>query len=313
MNILVIGGTMFLGRHIVESALAREHRVTLFNRGQHGTELFPDVEKLRGDRNLDVCGYTPQQMRLIAEALGANVPHYIFVSSISAYGSRPPNEIHDETAALAEGDKGYGEEKARSEESIAAAYPDRVAIVRPGLIVGPHDPTGRFIYWPTRVARGGNVLAPGRPERAIQWIDVRDLANWIVRLAENKTAGAFNAITPAMKCTMADLLAACVRVANVDVTLNWMSDIELTNANVAFWTELPLWIPEDEPDAGGLMLAKADRAMGAGLTFRSVDDTVRDTLAWAKSLPENHPALGIEKTLSAEREAELLRQFNVAQ
>jgi 2'-hydroxyisoflavone reductase len=324
MQILIIGGTIFLGRHIVEASLDRGHRVTLFNRGQHGTDLFPEVEKLRGDRNsdlstlrgrtfdcvIDVCGYTPQQMQLIAEALGANVPHYIFVSSISAYGSRPPNETYDEAAALAVGDKGYGEEKARSEDAISAAYPNRVAIVRPGLIVGPHDPTGRFIYWPTRIARGGDVLAPGRAQRAIQWIDVRDLASWIVHLAENKTVGAFNAITPAMKYAMADLLDACLRIANVKAKLNWIDDTALFNANVAPWTELPLWIPEDEPDAGGLMLAKADRAFKAGLTFRSIDDTVSDTLAWAQSLPENHPALGAEKTLSAAREADLLRQFN---
>jgi 2'-hydroxyisoflavone reductase len=326
MNILILGGTIFLGRYIVDSALASEHRVTLFNRGQHNPELFPNVEKLRGDRNtdlsalrgrqfdavVDVCGYTPQQMQLIADALGSDVPHYVFVSSISAYGSRPPFESYDESAPLATGDKGYGEEKARAEEAIEALYQNRVAIVRPGLIVGPHDPTGRFVYWPMRMTRGGEVLAPGREARPIQWIDVRDLAAWIIRLVQNKTVGAFNAITPAAKYSMLDLVNACARVAQSKARIRWIDDATLLGAQVAPWTELPLWIPEHDTDAGGLMLAKADRAMAAGLTFRDVEETVRDTLSWARALPDNDAALGAGKTLSPQREAELLLQFNKA-
>ncbi len=323
MNILIIGGTNFLGRYIVESALANGHSVTLFNRGQHNPELFPNVEKLRGDRNtdlsalrghsfdavVDVCGYTPQQMQLIADALGCDVQHYVFVSSISAYGSRPPFTSYDESAPLAKGDKGYGEEKARAEEAIEVRYRNRVAIVRPGLIVGPHDPTGRFVYWPTRLARGGDVLAPGRSDRPIQWIDVRDLADWIVRLVENKTTGAFNAITSAMKYNMLDLLEACARIAPREMTLHWIDDATLLNASVAPWTELPLWIPEEDADSGGLMLANADRALAAGLTFREIDDTVHSTLTWAQTLPADDPALGTAKTLSPQREAKLLLQF----
>jgi 2'-hydroxyisoflavone reductase len=324
MNILLIGGTIFLGRHVVDAALARGHRLTLFNRGQHNPELFPDVEKLRGDRNsdlsalhgrrfdavIDVCGYTPKQMHSMANALGDDVPRYVFVSSVSAYGSRAPFDSYDETAPLAVGDTGYGEEKARAEEAIAARYADRVAIVRPGLIVGPHDPTGRFVYWPMRAQRGGDVLAPGRPDRPIQWIDVRDLADWMVHLAEHKNQGAFNAITQAKQHTMSDLLESCVRLTQKNVTMHWLDDSRLFNANVAPWTELPLWIPEDEPDAGGLMLAKANRAIDAGLKFRSIDDTLRDTLAWTQQLRGDDAALGTNKTLAPSREAELLRLFN---
>jgi 2'-hydroxyisoflavone reductase len=324
MNILIIGGTIFLGRHVVDAALARGHRVTLFNRGQHNPELFPDVEKLRGDRNsdlsalrgrrfdvvVDVCGYTPKQMHLMADAIGNEVPHYIFVSSISAYGNRAPFESYDESAPLVVGDTGYGEEKARAEEAICERYVDRVAIVRPGLIVGPHDPTGRFVYWPMRAQRGGDVLAPGRPERPIQWIDVRDLAEWMVHLAEHKIHGAFNAVTQSAQQTMSDLLESCVRVTKQNVTMHWLDDARLIDANVAPWTELPLWIPEHEPDSGGLMLAKADRAIDAGLKFRNIDDTVRDTLAWAQHLTCDDAALGTSKTLAPSREAALLRLFN---
>lgn len=325
MQLLVIGGTQFLGRHIVDCALARGHDVVLFNRGLRNRELFPDVQRLIGDRNgdmsalsgqrfdsvIDCCGYTPQQMLRTAEALGDAVKHYVFVSSVSAYGSRPPHVRYDETAPLASGDVGYGEEKARAEEAISAAYPNRVAIVRPGLIVGPHDHTGRFSYWPLRYADGGHVLAPGRPERPLQWIDVRDLAEWIVTLSESNTAGSFNAITQADRFTMANLADACTGLATSPVRTEWLDDEALLAEGVAPWSELPLWIPENDADAGGMMLARADRAIEAGLQFRSIDVTVRDTFVWLQSLGEDHPARGISKTLSREREAALLTKLRL--
>ncbi|MGL4231445.1 MAG: NAD-dependent epimerase/dehydratase family protein [Casimicrobium sp.] len=323
MKILILGGTQFLGRHIVDVALAKRHEITLFNRGQRNTDLFPHVEKLRGDRNgdmsalkhrafdcvIDCCGYTPEQMRRTADALGVNVPHYIFISSVSAYGKRPPLERFDETAPLASGDVGYGEEKARSEETISAVYPDRVTIIRPGLIVGPHDHTGRFVYWPQRYAIGGDVLAPGYVDKPIQWIDVRDLAEWTIRCAEQKTLGTFNAITQVDTQTMGSLLSTCATVANVASNTHWIDDVTLTNEAVAPWSELPLWIPEEEHESGGLMLARADRAIAAGLSFRSAEITVRDTLAWARTLASDDPALGKSKTLAPEREREILKKY----
>jgi 2'-hydroxyisoflavone reductase len=322
MNILVIGGTLFVGRHIVDAALARGHTITLFNRGQRNAELFAQVEKLRGDRNgdlsalngrrfdavIDTCGYTPAQMKAMANALGAHVQHYVFVSSISAYHAQPAAVGYDESATLLEGTSGYGEEKARAEEAIGAAYPNRVTIVRPGLIVGPHDPTGRFVYWPMRMLRGGDVLAPGRAERPIQWIDVRDIAEWILHLVETRVVGAFNAITPARAYTMRDLLDACTRVAKTPSKFHWVQDDSLISRDVAPWSELPLWIP-DNHEAGGLMLAKSERAVASGLRFRTINDTVAATLAWAQALDAKDDKLGIDKTLSSERETILLREF----
>jgi 2'-hydroxyisoflavone reductase len=327
MKILVLGGTQFLGRHMVDAAIAKGHELTLFNRGQRNAHLFVNVEKLRGDRNsnmsalidrsfdcvVDCCGYTPSHMKRTIDALGGDVPHYVFISSVSAYGKRPPLERFDETAPLASGDVGYGEEKARSEEAIAAAYPNRVTIVRPGLIVGPHDPTGRFVYWPMRYAKGGDVLAPGRPEKPIQWIDVRDLAEWIVHCTENKIVGAFNAITQVDTHTMGSLLSACAVAARVNSKTHWLDDVTLENENVAPWSELPLWIPEEDHESGGLMLARGDRAIAAGLKFRSIETTVRDTLAWARTLASDDPALGIAKTLSPTRETEILKHYKAIQ
>ncbi len=325
MKILVLGGTQFLGRHIVDIAITRQHTVSLFNRGQSHRDLFPHIEKLRGDRNsdmsavtgrafdcvIDCSGYKPEQMRRTADALGERVPHYVFISSISAYAKRPSHERFDETAPLAEGDVGYGEEKARAEETIAAAYPNRVVIIRPGLIVGPHDPTGRFVYWPLRYADGGDVLAPGRANKPIQWIDVRDLAEWVIHCAEQKTIGSFNAITQVDTNTMGSLLDACASASNATTKTHWINDNTLLKEDVAPWSELPLWIPEEDHTSGGLLLARADRAIAAGLTYRTAATTVCDTLEWARLLASDDPVLGVEKTLSATRERELLERHAV--
>jgi 2'-hydroxyisoflavone reductase len=321
MKILVLGGTVFLGRYIVETALARGHQVTLFNRGRHNPSLFPDVEKLRGDRNadltslrsrsfdavLDTSGYTPTQASAVAETLNGDVAHYTFISSVSVYREFPPGNAFDEAAPLAAGNDGYGPLKARSEEVLEAAFPGRVAHVRPGLIVGPHDPTDRFTYWPRRVAAGGHVLAPGRPERPIQFVDVRDLADWCVRLGEARHVGAFNAVGPATKLTMGQLLDECRAVSGSDAGFTWVPDAELTAAGVGPWTELPLWIPEDDPNFGGMLLADNRRAVAAGLTFRPVAETIQATLAWDRRQEGSAAPSPIRITpIAREREAELL-------
>jgi len=317
MKLLVLGGTIFLGRHVVAAALERGHAVTLLNRGRHGTTLFPQAERLVGDRDgdlsalqgrsfdatIDCSGYTPEQVARSAAALGDGAGHTVFVSSISAYAGFAPDKVYDESAPLAPGHEGYGALKARAEEALLAARPGRAAIVRPGLIVGPHDPTGRFAYWPRRVARGGEVLAPGRPERPVQFIDARDLAAWCVALAEARTAGAFNAVGP--RLPMRELLEVCRDVAGSDARFAWLPDEMLLGLDVAPWTGLPLWLPESDPAFGGMLLADLARARAAGLRTRAARDTVADTLAWTPDADDRAAARAVV-TLSPEREAEIL-------
>jgi len=316
MRLLVLGGSVFLGRHIVEAALAQGHALTLLNRGRRNPGLFPRAEHLIGDRDadmgalrgrsfdavIDCSGYTPVQIDRTRDALGAEVAHYLFVSSISVVARFAPGQRFDEGAALAAGDEGYGPLKARAEEAVDAAWPARVAIVRPGLIVGPHDPTGRFTYWPRRVARGGEVLAPGRPDRPVQFIDARDLAAWCLLLAQERTAGVFNAVGPNL--TMAGLLDDCRAVADSDAHFTWVGDDALLAEGIAPWTGLPLWLPEQDPDFGGMMLADNRHAVDAGLRCRSVRETIRDTLDWIAASSGDPPAS--VATISAEDEARCL-------
>lgn len=319
MRILVLGGTVFLGRHVVQAALARGHELTLFNRGRHNPALFPEVERLRGDRDndvsalvgrafdaaIDTSGYRPQHMQTVAAAMGGSAGHYVFVSSISVYRAFTPGVVYDETAPVQEGVEGYGALKARSEQAIEVAMPGRVAIVRPGLIAGPHDPTGRFAYWPRRLAHGGQVLAPGRPERPVQWIDVRDLASWCVGLAEQRVAGVFNAVASGV--TMEQLLASCHAVVGSTARLTWLSDQRLVAAGISPWTELPMWIPEDDADFGGMLLADNRRALQAGLVNRPLEGTIAATLQWDRQCPDqSEDAATRVATLTLAREAQLL-------
>lgn len=316
MKLLVLGGTVFLGRHITQAALDQAHDVTLLNRGQHGAALFPGVERVLGDRDgdmralrgrhfdavIDCSGYTPEQLVRTAELLSRDTPHYIFISSISVYASFPAGIRFDEAAAVASGHEGYGALKARAEEVIDAALPGRVARIRPGLIVGPYDPTGRFTYWPKRVARGGDVLAPGRRERLVQFIDARDLALWCLDLARRRTTGVFNAVGPHM--TMARLLEECRAATGSDARFVWLTDEELIGLGVVPWTGLPLWIPQSDPSFAGMLLADNRRAVDAGLSARAVRETARDILQWVHedgSATDSNPT-----TLSAEDEARCL-------
>jgi 2'-hydroxyisoflavone reductase len=324
MKILIIGGTVFLGRHLVEAAQARGHEVTLFNRGQHNPELFADVEKIRGDRTraedlkalqgrhwdavVDTCGYVPRIVRMSAEALADYADHYTFVSTGSVYGdtatgpdeSTPVVTMPDPTVEEVTGET-YGPLKALCEQAAEAAMPGRVLHVRAGLIVGPNDQSDRFTYWPVRVARGGEVLAPGRPDRAVQFIDVRDLAAWIIHMAEKKQAGVYNATGPATTLTMAQLLETCRTALGSDATFTWAPDQWLLEQKVGVWMEMPLWIPDGPSD--GFMFADIRKALAAGLTFRPLAETVRDTVAWDQTRPAE---LQRRAGLKPEREAELL-------
>jgi 2'-hydroxyisoflavone reductase len=305
MRILVLGGTQFLGRHTVDAALARGHDITLFNRGQTRPELFSDVEKLRGDRDgdlaalagrsfdsvVDTSGYVPRVVAATIDALD-EVGHYTFVSSISVYGEvpTPPTEetpVVELVEPTENWREAYGELKADCEDVVRERFPNAF-IPRPGLIVGPWDPTGRFTYWPARLADGGLVLAPAPPEAHAQVIDARDLAVWIVRAAENGLAGTYNAVDrPTRRST---LVETCRRVAGVDAEIVWVDSGFLVEREVGEWMELPLWLAS--PEYAGMLSVEPAAAFAAGLETRSLEETARDTLAWVQAgeAPPDPPA-----------------------
>ncbi len=334
MRLLVLGGTLFLGRHVVDAALARGHTVTAFTRGLTDPGAFPQIEHLHGDRTrdlstlddgtwdavVDTSCYLPRVARLSAETLASHAAHYVFVSSISAY-AEPLTPGYDETAPVAQlsdptdqetfSFERYGALKALCESEVQRAFgADRTLVVRPGLIVGPHDPSNRFTYWVMRIARGGEVAAPGSPDAPTEFIDARDLAAWMVHCAESRVAGVMNASGPASPTTLGDVLRTCVRVSGADARLTWIDEATLLAHHVTPWTEMPLWIP-----AADLAVTdcNTERARSAGLVHRSVEDTVRDTLAFFTEA-ERDPVLAarIERGrkmptgLSIERERELL-------
>ena len=321
MRLLVLGGTVFLGPHVVSAALERGHAVTIFNRGRHSTHVSSEVEQVRGDRNIDIgalrgrrfdavidtSAYVPAHIRSAVEALCDSAEHYVFISTISVYAAFPPQTSVDERARTAVGEEGYGASKARCEEVLEATWPGGATLIRPGLIVGPRDPTDRFTYWPRRVEAGGRTLAPGRPLRPVQLIDVRDLAAWSVRVAEDRVAGVFNAVGPASVLTMGELLAECRRELKSDAEFVWIADDDLIAAGVQPWTDLPLWIPEADPEHGGMLLASNAAAVRAGLRFRALADTIRDTREWDRREGATAPALPIRVTpLDRTRESQIL-------
>jgi 2'-hydroxyisoflavone reductase len=320
MRLLVLGGTRFLGRAVAEAALAGGHDVTLFNRGATAPELFPEAERLRGDLTRDLAalrGRTwdaavdldpttlPRHVLRCCELLSDAVGHLVFVSTISVYAdpSRPLDEsspVHEppdpEPEAFAE--EAYGGLKVGSERAVLEAFGNRAAIVRPGLIVGPHDPTDRFTYWPRRLAEGGDVLAPGDPDAPVQFVDARDLGSWLVRLAGERTSGVFNATGPAELLTLGELLGRIAAAVGSDARLVWTDEARILEAGVRPWSELPLWVPG--ADWAGLLRVDVSRAPAAGLAFRPLEETARDTLAWSLEAGPQRP------TLDREREAQIL-------
>jgi 2'-hydroxyisoflavone reductase len=318
MKLLVLGGTKFLGRHAVAAALAARHEVTIFTRGQTNPELFPEVEHLTGNRDgeldalrgrafdgvVDTSGYVPRIVRQSAELLRDRVSRYVFVSSISVYAdfSQPVTEstavaeLADPTSEAVMED--YGALKAACERVIEETYGDRSARVRAGLIVGPYDPTDRFTYWPRRIARGGVVLGPGDPDAPVQFVDARDLAAWLVKLALDGPGGTFNATGPAEPLTFAAFLERARTATGSDADLVWVDEERVLAAGVEPWTELPLWLPGSEH--AGMARADTSKALAAGLTFRPVEETVADTLAWDRTVAGERP------TLTPEREQEIL-------
>ncbi len=328
MELLIIGGTRFLGRALVDEARAAGHTLTLFNRGRSNPALYPDVEQLHGDRDgglaalagrrwdavIDTCGYVPRVVRAAADFLAAAVDHYTFISTMSVYAeplaegtdeAAPVGTIPDESIEEITGGS-YGPLKALCERAATEAMAGRALHVHSGLIVGPHDASDRFSYWPARVARGGEVLAPVSPGYGVQFIDVRDLAAWTLRATAARLTGAYNVTGPERPLPIGRLLDAARDVAGSDARFTWLSDDFLTAHNVGPYVELPLWVPAE---AGGFNSFNIDRALAAGLTLRPVAETVADTLAWLATRP---PDTVWRAGLPAEREAQLLAEWHAA-
>ncbi|MHA7966048.1 NAD-dependent epimerase/dehydratase family protein [Paenibacillus sp. CAU 1782] len=339
MKLLILGGSRFLGKHLVEAALARNFEVTLFNRGISGGRPEPNVETLHGDRNtdlnillgrqwdcvVDTSGYWPSQVRSAALILSDNIRHYTFISTCSVYRDFTARNISETDDVLtlepeqlskldvSHADRSlqlehYGALKYHCEEVLQQDMPARSLIVRPGLIVGPYDVSDRFAYWVRRLMRGGNVLAPGSSNRPIQLIDGRDLAEWVLALCTASATGTFNAAGPKSLLTMGELLQTCRDICGTEAEFTWVSDDFLQEQKIQPWTELPFWLPEREPgttgDLGGIFSLSIKRAVEKGLSFRPLHETVRDTMHW---LIEAGPK--VLNSLKEERELELLKHW----
>ncbi len=323
VRILVLGGTRFLGRAFVDAALGRGDTVTLFNRGKTNPGLHPGVETVAGDRTvdlsaldgrewdtvIDVAAYEPEVAGRSARALARRTGQYVFVSTVSVYADQSTREGQLEDAGLLELRDGiedfgelYGARKAAAERVVLDVYGDRALIARPGLIVGPHDPTDRFPYWPRRIARGGRVLAPGDQADLVQFIDVRDLASWLADACHHGRHGVFNVTgTPE---PFGIMLGLCKTATYSDAELTWIPSARLLAAGVEPWMGIPLWVGESGSD--GVNNVDSSRAVAAGLACRPVADTIRDTLAWDRA--RGGPAPG-DEGLSAAEEERLLREL----
>jgi 2'-hydroxyisoflavone reductase len=307
MRLLVLGGTRFLGRAIVDEAIRRGYDVTTFSRGLSG-EPRPGAEALHGDRTssadlarlagrdfdmaIDTSVIAPRHMAAAAQLLAPRVRHYAYVSTISVYADYPATQVSEDSAVLdcapdADGtieSLGYGELKAGCERAVAAAFPGRHLIARPGLIVGPHETTGRLPWWLARIARGGTVLAPGDPGRPVRMTDARDLAAWLIDNTRRRIPGIINVPGPD-GATIGELLATCGEMTKADrgsaLELRWVPDHVLLDAGVEPWTELPMWAP-DIPELAGVWQVSGDRAVRTGIRYRPLTDTVHDTWAWLR-------------------------------
>ena len=339
MKLLIIGGTRFLGRHLVTSALAGGHEVTLFNRGNSSTQTPADVETIHGDRHtelhklkgrrwdtvVDTCGHLPRAVRAAAEVLADSVERYVFVSSQNAYANVSVPDITEDYPLASLSDeqldqanaidtKGhpsygglYGGLKALCEQAAEKVMPNRVLVFRPGLIVGPYDYSDRFTYWVMRVAAGGEVLAPGRPERFIQFIDLRDLAEWAIKMIERNAAGAYNTHGVPRTVTMQSLLEECKKVSSSNAHFTWASEDFLLEHKVAAWSEMPLWLPEEAaPHLKGFMFISPQKAIAEGLTLRPLTETIRDTLSWFRT---NQPDELLKAGLNSDKERSLIAKL----
>lgn len=332
LRVLVLGGTGISGPHLVRELNTRGHKVTLFNRGKRNPALFPNVETLIGDRNgpldvlkgrdwdvvVDNSGYFPRQVQATAQLLKDHARHYIYVSSISAYADLTPPGI-DENYKLAELDDpnateitndNYGGLKAACERIVEQTFAEHQTVVRPSYIVGPGDSTDRFTYWPVRVARGGEMLAPGTPLDPIQFIDARDMAEFMRMCVERGISGRYNLCNPPGAVTIGDLLETSKRVSKSNATFVWASQQFLEQNKALESGEIPIWAPPSGKEAGAT-LVNSVRAVSQGLRFRDLETTVRDTLAWHEQRPAEQKAK-LRAGLTAERETELLKKLKAS-
>ena len=331
LRVLILGGTGFIGPHFVAALTARGHRVTVFNRGKDPSKVPSGVVQLIGDRNgqldslkghdwdvvIDNSGYTLRQARLSTQLLKGHVQQYIYISSISAYADLAvPGvtedyhlaQVADPNTEVISGGT-YGGLKALSEQVVESTFGHAATVLRPTYIAGPGDTTDRFTYWPVRVARGGVMLAPGSAQDPIQFIDVRDLADFVCRCAEQRLSGRFNVCDPPRAVTMGSLLEACRRVTGATVRIEWanlsfLKAHKLIGADAPEGNPFPIWNPPEGEDAGDALVSPA-RAVAQGLRFRPLDQTIRDTLAWQQQRPAAQQTL--RAGLSAQREAQLLK------
>ncbi|HVY82478.1 MAG TPA: NAD-dependent epimerase/dehydratase family protein [Steroidobacteraceae bacterium] len=331
LKILLLGGTRFIGVPITELALQRGHTVTFFNRGKTNTDVLPQIERITGDRNgqldglkdrkwdavIDTSAYVPRVVKLSAELLAPNVGQYLLVSSISVYPSfsqprtedSPVGTLKDESIETVDNET-YGPLKALCEKAAEAAMPGRVTVLRPGLIVGPHDSTDRFTYWPARAARGGDMLAPGTPRDRIQIIDARDLAAFALDALERRITGTFNLVSPPGMFTMGDVVNESIRAAKALAKPNpppravWASAAFLAKQKVEGWSDMPVWLAATGDDAAFAQTSSA-RAIEAGLKITPMRKTVHDTLAWHLARPEAERAK-LKAGIDPAREQEVL-------
>jgi 2'-hydroxyisoflavone reductase len=327
LKILFLGGTGYLGPHTVRHLMARGHEVTLFNRGRTNPHLFPDLEKLEGDRRegelealegdrtwdavIDTSAYYPRVINEAMDILADRIGFYVMISTLSVYAdhSQPYKDetaavgtIEDETVEQVTG-LSYGPLKALCEQAAEERLPGKVANLRPGLIVGPGDPTDRWTYWPVRVQQGGEILAPGDGSDPVQIIDVRDLARFMVHCIEQKHAGVMNIVTPPNYLKMNTMLHGCKTAIFNDASFTWVPAEFLVEQGVQAWQHMPAWVPS-EGEYAGFGLVKTDRAMKAGLTITPLATTVRDTLDWYDDLPaEEHHRLEADTTYASSETA----------
>jgi 2'-hydroxyisoflavone reductase len=339
LRILILGGTGFTGPFQVSYALSRGHKVTVFNRGKtHPGELPKEVEQLVGDRNgqldalkdrkwdvaIDNPTSVPVWVRDAAQILKGNVERYVFISTISVYAdtSKPGTDENAPLAKytgpdamketresiLASNYAIYGPLKALSEQEAEKWFPKKTLIIRPGLIVGPRDETDRFTYWPVRIDRGGEVLAPGDPKDPVQFIDGRDLAEWVIRMVEQRETGIYNATGPEKTLGVGEMLEGIKTANKSKANFTWVSTDFLQEQKVQPWSDIPVWVPP-KGEEGGMGRINIQRALGKGLTFRPLAETARDTLAWFKSQSAERQAK-LKAGLSAERETEVLAAWH---
>lgn len=324
MRALILGGTQFLGIHLTNSLLAAGFNVTHFNRGSRQAsekvttikgDRYQDIKKLKEsfDVVIDTSGYFPQNMNDICSHLLDKTQHYIFISSASVYDytNKDINVLNEESPLVSldvdeqkDDPATYGARKYLCESVVTKFFPRHSLIIRPGLIVGPYDPTYRFPYWADRISEGGDVLAPGDPLAPLQFIDARDLAEWISYGVQQKLTGNFNTVSPHNQLTIGHFLDEVKQAINPSVHFHWMSEEKLKEANVSCWTQLPLWVYED---INLFLKVDSSRAIAKGLTFRSLQETIVDMHEWSKGIYKKE---FITKTLSRDQEKRLLENYH---